>query len=123
MPNSYCGQSSVVPFAGSRLLTVVTHDGRPRKPAMRQAFFTLLVLSVLIKIFCSCAAAGNASTQSPLAAPRIQKNPTDVGGIGLSANPAYPLRASANSRYLVDQNNVPFLLVGDSPQALIGNLS
>jgi hypothetical protein len=104
-------------------LTVVTHDGRPRKPAMRQAFFTLLVLSVLIKIFCSCAAAGNASTQSPLAAPRIQKNPTDVGGIGLSANPAYPLRASANGRYLVDQNDVPFLLVGDSPQALIGNLS
>jgi Protein of unknown function (DUF4038) len=52
-----------------------------------------------------------------------QKNPTDVGGIGLSANPAYPLRASANGRYLVDQNDVPFLLVGDSPQALIGNLS
>jgi Protein of unknown function (DUF4038)/Putative collagen-binding domain of a collagenase len=37
--------------------------------------------------------------------------------------PAYPLKVSANNRYLVDQNNVPFMIVGDSPQALIGNLS
>jgi len=35
----------------------------------------------------------------------------------------YPLKASANHRYLVDQRGVPFLMVGDSPQALIGNLS
>ena len=30
---------------------------------------------------------------------------------------------SANNRYLVDQNNVPFLMVGDAPQTLIANLS
>jgi hypothetical protein len=36
---------------------------------------------------------------------------------------AYPLKVSANNRYLVDENNVPFMIVGDSPQALIGNLS
>ena len=35
----------------------------------------------------------------------------------------YPLKVSANGRYLVDQNNAPFLLTGDSPQALIVNLS
>lgn len=35
----------------------------------------------------------------------------------------FPLKASADNRYLVDQNNVPFLIVGDSPQAMIGNLS
>ena len=40
-----------------------------------------------------------------------------------AAKPAYPLKASANKRYLVDQDNVPFLMVGDSPQALVGNLS
>lgn len=40
-----------------------------------------------------------------------------------AARPAYPLKTSANGRYLVDQNNVPFLMTGDSPQALIGNLS
>jgi hypothetical protein len=37
--------------------------------------------------------------------------------------PAYPLRISSNGRYLVDQNNLPFLMTGDSPQALIVNLS
>jgi hypothetical protein len=37
--------------------------------------------------------------------------------------PAYPVKKSAGSRYLVDQNNVPFLIVGDSPQALIVNLT
>ena len=38
-------------------------------------------------------------------------------------NTAYPLKVSANGRYLVDQKNAPFLIAGDSPQALIVNLS
>ncbi|HEX4644525.1 MAG TPA: DUF4038 domain-containing protein, partial [Verrucomicrobiae bacterium] len=42
---------------------------------------------------------------------------------GKSALPAYPLKVSANKRYLVDQNNTPFLIAGESPQALIVNLS
>jgi hypothetical protein len=47
-----------------------------------------------------------------------------LGGVcAQAAAPLYPLKASANNRYLVDQNDVPFLMVGDSPQALIGNLS
>jgi Protein of unknown function (DUF4038)/Putative collagen-binding domain of a collagenase len=43
--------------------------------------------------------------------------------ISSPAAPAYPVKKSANSRYLVDQNNIPFLIVGDSPQALIVNLT
>ena len=35
----------------------------------------------------------------------------------------FPLKVSSNRRYLVDQRNAPFLVVGDSPQAMIGNLS
>ena len=35
----------------------------------------------------------------------------------------YPLKVSSNGRYLVDQRGRPFMVVGDSPQALIGNLS
>jgi hypothetical protein len=35
---------------------------------------------------------------------------------------ALPLKASANGRYLVDQNNNPFLLLGDSPQSLLVNV-
>ena len=38
-------------------------------------------------------------------------------------NSAYPLKVSADGRYLVDQHDTPFLLAGDSPQALIVNLS
>ncbi len=37
---------------------------------------------------------------------------------------SYPVKISSiNPRVLVDQNNIPFLIVGDSPQALIVNLS
>jgi hypothetical protein len=39
------------------------------------------------------------------------------------ADTAFPLRPSANQRYLVDQNNVPFLIAGDAPQWLILSLS
>jgi hypothetical protein len=37
-----------------------------------------------------------------------------------ATSPAYPLRVSANGRYLVDQHNVPFLITGDNPHALLG---
>ena len=37
--------------------------------------------------------------------------------------PVFPLKVSANKRYLVDQNNVPFLIVGDTPQGLMGRLT
>ena len=47
---------------------------------------------------------------------------TTVGSAGPPA-PLFPLKVSANGRYLVDQNNTPFLLTGDSPQALIAVLS
>jgi hypothetical protein len=35
----------------------------------------------------------------------------------------YPLKRSKDGRHLVDQRNLPFLIMGDSPQALIANLS
>ena len=37
--------------------------------------------------------------------------------------PKFPLRIGPNRRYLVDRTGRPFLIVGDSPQALIVNLS
>ena len=39
------------------------------------------------------------------------------------AAPAYPLKKSANGRYLVDQNNTPFLIIGDSAWSLMTNIS
>ncbi len=40
-----------------------------------------------------------------------------------SATYAYPLKISTNRRYLVDQNNKPFRIQGDSAQSLIVNLT
>jgi len=40
-----------------------------------------------------------------------------------SSAPAFPLKLSANHRYLVDQAGKPFLIVGDTPQGLIGSLN
>jgi hypothetical protein len=37
--------------------------------------------------------------------------------------PAFPLKVGPTGRYLVDRNGRPFLIVGDSPQALIANVS
>ena len=34
-------------------------------------------------------------------------------------SPIYPLKVSANGRYLADQNNTPFLIAGDVPQPLV----
>ena len=39
------------------------------------------------------------------------------------AQAAYPLKLSQNHRYLVDQNGKPFLMVGDTPQGLMGRLT
>jgi len=46
-----------------------------------------------------------------------------VGPASVPPAPAYPLKVSANGRYLVDQEGVPFLMQGDSPQAMFVNLS
>ena len=35
--------------------------------------------------------------------------------------PAFPLKVSSNGRYLVNQNNEPFLMIGDAPQSLMVN--
>ena len=40
-----------------------------------------------------------------------------------SSAPVFPLKVSANRRYLVDQKKVPFLIAGDTPQGLMGRLS
>jgi hypothetical protein len=56
--------------------------------------------------------------QQPKTSEKKAKTATSAG-----ARPAYPLKVSANGRYLVDRNNVPFLIAGDSPQALVSQLS
>src|SRR5690242_3500959 len=44
---------------------------------------------------------------------------TAVGVSHAQTMPAYPLKLSANHRYLVDQNGQPFFINGDAPWSLI----
>ena len=59
-------------------------------------------------------AAGNLSAYSdPASATTAASPPAGVG----------PLRVGPTGRYLVDQNGTPFLITGESPQAMIGDLT
>jgi hypothetical protein len=46
-----------------------------------------------------------------------------ITGVSVAQSPAYPVRKGPNNRYLVDQNDIPFMIVGDSPHSLIGKMS
>ena len=59
----------------------------------------------------AAALAGAALPLSPSAAADLRPRPT------------FPLRAAADGHYLVDARNVPFLIVGDSPQAIYQQLT
>ena len=52
-----------------------------------------------------------------------QDVPSNVEDDLTAKGPAFPLKTSVNKRYLIDKNEKPFLIVGDAPQNLIGNLS
>jgi hypothetical protein len=54
--------------------------------------------------------------------PDVQ-SPNVPSNIATAVSPAFPLKASGNNRFLVDQNDTPFLMVGDAPQTLIAKLS
>lgn len=49
------------------------------------------------------------------ASAQVSRDLPDAAG---KSSRAFSLKVSANRRYLVDQNGIPFLMVGDSPQAL-----
>jgi len=51
------------------------------------------------------------------------RNAASPSGSPDSHPPVYPLKLSDNRRYLVDWSGTPFLIVGDTPQGLMGRLS
>ena len=75
---------------------------------MNRSFRTLVLAASLTLTLC---VAGQVRPGEP----PLSAKPADF--------PAYPLKASDNGRYLVDQNGTPTLLVGDSPHSLFVNLS
>jgi len=95
---------------------------------MREAVRTAIVLLISLLSFTASDAcpplADGTSWRSPLSpsgAVRVSELLTDAASSPAPA--AYPLKPSANNRYLVDSKGKPFLMVGDAPQALIANLS
>ena len=106
------------------------HEGPIGKQAFQQGPGILRVLEASLGLAaCSLAIANHICAQPSAVAATVdhyklaQNFPaaTEIGAP--AAAPAYPLKVSANHRYLVDQNNMPFLMVGDSPHSLIANLS
>src|SRR2546427_488745 len=76
--------------------------------------------------FVSCAliVAGSCTRTMPLVASAVSAVVADPPPPPPpSSRPRYPLAVSTNRRYLVDQDNIPFLMVGDAPQTLVANLS
>jgi fibronectin type 3 domain-containing protein len=73
-------------------------------------------------------AVGNVSTFSNIATIATQApQPSTAPGAVTAPSPTtgflLPLKASSNNRYLVGQDGTPFFIMGDAPQALVGNLS
>ena len=89
------------------------------KPLHAKAAPTVALLVFLLGLV-AIGAAGGAPLDPALGATARVTHPEVVTGV---RHHAFPLRASKNHRYLVDHRGVPFMIVGDSPQALIGNLS
>ena len=54
--------------------------------------------------------------------PQVRSAGLPIGNT-VQPRPAYPLKKSANGRYLVDSRNAPFLVAGDAPQALMVKLT
>lgn len=80
---------------------------------MRRSFvYGLCVLALVLAVVSPSAWAGN------------RHKPSGVTGKTASQRGfVFPLKVSKNRRYLVDQHGKPFLIVGDSPQSLIGDLT
>jgi hypothetical protein len=72
----------------------------------------------------AAAAVGSAAyVRSGSSATPAGVEPAKPAGLHVPRAATWPLRVSRNRRYLIDGRQRPFLIVGDSPQALIGNLS
>ncbi|HXT34786.1 MAG TPA: DUF4038 domain-containing protein, partial [Chloroflexota bacterium] len=89
---------------------------------------TPMATSTAIPTITSTPLPGATGTSTPLPTstatlPPVPTSTSTPTPVPASSGIAWPLKASANGRYLTDQNGIPFLVVGDSPQSLIGNLS
>ena len=88
---------------------------------MRSLLPTIVLAGALLPVGCSIVSAQ--ANPSPQGSTGILTAKAPAGQPNPPSSEAYLLRASDNKRYLVDQRNRPFLMVGDAPQTIIANLS
>lgn len=81
----------------------------------RIAFMRIVLLTLTVSVALSASIHG--------ACARAQASDVSARRLTAAYVPAYPLKVSTNHRFLVDQQGVPFLMVGDSPQNLVANVS
>ena len=95
-------------------------EGPGAKPIVASRRWTLrvVVLAGLVVAAGLVAYVRRASSASPASV-----RPARPARLLPTRPPAYPLKVGPTGRYLVDRNGRPFLIVGDSPQALIANVS
>jgi uncharacterized protein DUF4038/collagenase-like protein with putative collagen-binding domain len=85
-----------------------------------------LACAILSILACGCQDAVIPESRVAPQMPTTSQPAKTVGGKAAgsaAANYVYPLKISANGRYLVDQNGKPFRIQGDSAQSLIANLT
>jgi Protein of unknown function (DUF4038)/Putative collagen-binding domain of a collagenase len=85
----------------------------------RRRFLAVLALASALVLAGFVAYVRRAATAATPAAVRLAQ----PARVAATRPAAFPLRVGPAGRYLVDRNGRPFLIVGDSPQALIAQLS
>jgi Protein of unknown function (DUF4038)/Putative collagen-binding domain of a collagenase len=95
---------------------------RRRSRAVRSIGRRWPAIAVAVVLALGCLGRAEATTLAPSSTGNTGSPDTTLTST-TTPGPPGPLRVSANGRYLVDQSGAPFLIVGDSPQALIGNLT
>jgi hypothetical protein len=97
-------------------------DGACRGVLWPQSRIRLTRRIVAIAVIALAMASGGCGwrQEPPAAASIVTAVPAKAVDTG---DPVYPLKGGRTGRYLVDQRNRPFLIVGDSPQALMINAS
>jgi len=89
---------------------------------MRFAKLLIFLVCAFVIVVCCEVAVLQTVASSPMGSPRVE-DPPGPQEAGFPKPVVYPLKASPNQRYLVDQNNQPFLMVGDAPQTIIATLT
>jgi len=95
--------------------------GRPRG---RSAWLLIGVATLVAGVLVEACSGSTAPSRHRVVPPvSVAASPSSERDRPVAAVPRFPVAVSSDRRYLVDQRGQPYLLVGDSPQCMMANLS